>query len=1168
MVVVKQYSTAQIDSLNNLTGRVLYDATLNALKFNNSETYDNILLHKDRSNNVTQINNINTTGNLGINTTSPSKQVEINSSTGDCLRLTYNDNNGSAINYTDFTISNSGNLILTPSGGDTTLNSTLTISGITTFSDTTASTSNVLGSLKLAGGIGISNTTDALSSTNGGSFTTAGGMAVAKSLFVGQNLSIGGDLTVLGTTTTVNSTIIQLEDNTLKLNSGPTGSGYDAGIINDRFQTSNDLGNGDVVSDTVKENYALDSVSNNTITLPNTASSSNDYYNNWWIKITSGSGQDQVRQITDYDGTTKVAILDSNFTTNPSSSDNVNLYNKTLSTFLWQENNNRFIMAFSAKDAPAGQLQILDYADFACNKINIVNNDASTSNNTGSLITAGGIGITNTTDAISASNGGTLTTAGGAAIAKKLFVGTDLDVGNSVNITNDLTVGDDVTITGDLSVLGTFNLNGTVDLSGATTIYDTLSVTGAIDFSSTIDATSSTDGGCLTVSGGTAIAKKLFVGTDLSIGGNSTLTGTLGVTGNTTLTGTLDVTNVINFNNTTDATSSTDGGCLTVDGGAAIAKKLYVGDDLNITDALSVGGNSSLTGTLTVTGNSTLSGTLGVTGATTLSDTLGVTGNTTLSGTLDVTSTINFNDTTDATSSTAGGSLTIDGGAAVAKKLYVGDDLNVTDDLSIGGDSSLTGTLGVTGATTLSSTLDVSSSVNFNDTTDATSSTSGGCLTIDGGVAIAKKLYVGDDLNVTDDVSIGGDLTVTGPILAIPTGNTAGRPNPASGGYIRYNSETSQFEGYGAGNSWGSLGGVSDVNQNTKILAEDGAGTDDDNLRFFNAGNETMRLTSTSSLGLGTTAPDKKLEINSTSGDCLRLTYNDSNGSATNYVDFLVSSGGNLSITPSGNDVDITTHNGSSVGLKLGGTLITSTATELNYVDTTPGTAEASKALVLNANRDISNINELSTKILNATIDNATTNNVAYPINITRNTSGSPAAGLGAGIEFYIENSANANVAYGSLEIVADDVTDDSENGKFVVNLMTDGSSSNALTLTKTALTVEELVETSDARVKENIKPADLEESYNKVMRLNLVDYNFITDSNKRVHRGLIAQELKEIIPNAVHIDEKEDISDFHSVSTKELVGFMIGAIQHMNNKYNDLEKKYNDLEKKYNDLL
>ena len=40
------------------------------------------------------------------------------------------------------------------------------------------------------------------------------------------------------------------------------------------------------------------------------------------------------------------------------------------------------------------------------------------------------------------------------------------------------------------------------------------------------------------------------------------------------------------------------------------------------------------------------------------------------------------------------------------------------------------------------------------------------------------------------------------------------------------------------------------------------------------------------------------------------------------------------------------------------------------------------------------------------------------------------------------------------------------------------------------------------------------------------------------------------------------------SVSTKELVGFMIGALQHMNTKYDNLEKKYNDLEKKYNALL
>ena len=327
-------------------------------------------------------------------------------------------------------------------------------------------------------------------------------------------------------------------------------------------------------------------------------------------------------------------------------------------------------------------------------------------------------------------------------------------------------------------------------------------------------------------------------------------------------------------------------------------------------------------------------------------------------------------------------------------------------------------------------------------------------------------------------------------------------------------------------------------------------------------------INTTGNLGINTSSPNKQVEINSSTGDCLRLTYNDNNGSATNYVDFLVSNSGDLSITPSGNDIDITTHNGSTTGLKLNGTLVTSTATELNYVDTTPGTAEASKALVLDSNRDIANINELSTKILHATIDNAVGNNVAYPVNITRNTSGTPGNGLGAGIEFYIENSTNTNVAYGSLEIVADDITDNSEDGKLVVNLMTNGSSSNALTLTKTSLLVEELVETSDRRVKENFKSANLEESYDKIMQLNLVDYNFIHDEEKKTHRGLIAQELKEIIPNAVHIEERDEIHDFHSVSTKELVGFMIGALQHMNKKYNDLEEKYNELEKKYNEIV
>ena len=50
-------------------------------------------------------------------------------------------------------------------------------------------------------------------------------------------------------------------------------------------------------------------------------------------------------------------------------------------------------------------------------------------------------------------------------------------------------------------------------------------------------------------------------------------------------------------------------------------------------------------------------------------------------------------------------------------------------------------------------------------------------------------------------------------------------------------------------------------------------------------------------VGIGTTAPDKVLEINAATGGSLRLTYNDADGSATDYCDFQVGSDGDLTIT-------------------------------------------------------------------------------------------------------------------------------------------------------------------------------------------------------------------------------------------------------------------------------
>ena len=75
---------------------------------------------------------------------------------------------------------------------------------------------------------------------------------------------------------------------------------------------------------------------------------------------------------------------------------------------------------------------------------------------------------------------------------------------------------------------------------------------------------------------------------------------------------------------------------------------------------------------------------------------------------------------------------------------------------------------------------------------------------------------------------------------------------------------------------------------------------------------------------------------------------------------------GNLTFTNTGgatninnSDLYVSNHNGSTRGLYLGSTLVTASATELNYVDVVPGNASNLKAVVLDINKNISGINQL-----------------------------------------------------------------------------------------------------------------------------------------------------------------------------------------------------------------
>jgi len=148
-------------------------------------------------------------------------------------------------------------------------------------------------------------------------------------------------------------------------------------------------------------------------------------------------------------------------------------------------------------------------------------------------------------------------------------------------------------------------------------------------------------------------------------------------------------------------------------------------------------------------------------------------------------------------------------------------------------------------------------------------------LQVTGGVYVSENIGIGTT-RPTSKLQVVGTSLVTGIAtfkdrvifdsknsIQIPAGTTAERDSVGTAvtGQIRYNTEYSTFEGFGPGGSWGSLGGVRDVDGNTYIVPETAPGANENTLFFVTDGTEKVQINPVGNVGIATTNPTSKLHV-------------------------------------------------------------------------------------------------------------------------------------------------------------------------------------------------------------------------------------------------------------------------------------------------------------------
>jgi len=437
---------------------------------------------------------------------------------------------------------------------------------------------------------------------------------------------------------------------------------------------------------------------------------------------------------------------------------------------------------------------------------------------------------------------------------------------------------------------------------------------------------------------------------------------------------------------------------------------------------------------------------------------------------------------------------------------------------------------------------------------------------------MGSTLKVNGDVSMNANVDILGNLIIKGQIgmntqgipvttldisatdaIRIPVGNTTERPTSLLNdkkyeGSIRYNTTNSQFEGYGPGGAWGSLGGVINVAQTTKILAaEPNADSYNNQLTFYTDNVKRMVIDSTGDISMG---------------------YNLSvSGAATMSSSLMVSGKTTLS-----DDVSMNANVDISGNLVIKGNLSVFQTKETETINTTVndytlivtedislnGTLISSKDISVNSitvgrgSGDISTNSVFGYQALyeNTTGDDNTANGY---LSLFENTTGYENTAIG--------NYSGINCTTGrSNTFIGNDSGFSSTTNYNYSTALGRGAritASNQIMLGRSTETVKipgscvatSFNATSDYRIKENVVPLS-DTSYN-IDNLRPITYTNTIHNKQDI--GLIAHEVQEEYPFLV--TGEKDGEHNQSVNYTGLIGVLIHEIQQLKKRVNELEQ-------------